>query len=66
MRPGARRRCCAPRRRRPATSKELAPRYGFSLPVHGLNVAVNDEFRDWDTPLADGDTVVFIAPVAGG
>jgi molybdopterin converting factor small subunit len=34
--------------------------------VGRLKVAVNDEFRDWDTPLAAGDRVVFIPPVAGG
>jgi len=27
---------------------------------------VNDEFCDWETPLRDGDLVVFIPPVAGG
>ena len=31
-----------------------------------LKVAVNDEFCDWETPLRDGDLVVFIPPVAGG
>jgi molybdopterin converting factor small subunit len=31
-----------------------------------LRVAVNDEFRDWTVPLASGDRVVFIPPVAGG
>ena len=40
-------------------------RYGFpKLP--SLKVAINDEFRDWHAPLADGDCVVFIPPVAGG
>jgi molybdopterin converting factor small subunit len=34
--------------------------------VGRLKVAVNDEFRDWDAVLADGDRVVFIPPVAGG
>lgn len=34
--------------------------------VGPLKVAVNDEFGDWHTPLADGDAVVFIPPVAGG
>lgn len=44
---------------------ELDQRYGF--PQMGrLKVAINDEFRDWDTPLAEGDRVVFIPPVAGG
>jgi molybdopterin converting factor small subunit len=31
-----------------------------------LRVAINNEFRDWSTPLAEGDAVVFIPPVAGG
>lgn len=35
-------------------------------PQKGLRVAVNDEFRNWDWALADGDRVVFIPPVAGG
>lgn len=44
---------------------ELAGRYGFSNAA-SMKVAINDEFRDWDTVLADGDSVVFIPPVAGG
>lgn len=35
-------------------------------PKKGLKVAVNDEFRNWDWALSDGDRVVFIPPVAGG
>lgn len=31
-----------------------------------IRVAVNDEFTSWNSTLRDGDTVVFIAPVAGG
>jgi molybdopterin converting factor small subunit len=31
-----------------------------------LKVAINAEFGDWAQPLAEGDTVVFIPPVAGG
>ena len=45
---------------------ELRSRYPFSLAPETLRVAVNTEFRDWSTPLADGDRVVFIPPVAGG
>ncbi len=44
---------------------ELDGRYGFPA-LGALKVAVNDEFRDWDTRLRDGDRVVFIPPVAGG
>ena len=44
---------------------ELDRRHAF--PALGrLKVAVNDEFCDWSTPLRDGDSVVFIPPVAGG
>jgi molybdenum cofactor guanylyltransferase len=45
---------------------ELARRYRFSLAPAALRVAINGEFADWSTPLADGDAVVFIPPVAGG
>jgi molybdopterin converting factor subunit 1 len=45
---------------------ELRLRYGFTLPVALLRVAVNDEFCAWTTPLRTGDRVVFIPPVAGG
>jgi molybdopterin converting factor subunit 1 len=40
--------------------------HGFTLPRALLRVAVNDEFRDWNVALANGDRVVFIPPVAGG
>jgi molybdopterin-guanine dinucleotide biosynthesis protein A len=45
---------------------ELRARYPFTLPVEMLRVAVNAEFGDWSQPLAAGDAVVFIPPVAGG
>jgi len=45
---------------------ELVARHGFSLPASRLRVAVNAAFCDWERPLADGDEVVFIPPVAGG
>jgi molybdopterin converting factor subunit 1 len=45
---------------------ELARRHGFNLPRAQLKVAVNAEFSDWSRPLADGDEIVFIPPVAGG
>jgi len=45
---------------------ELARRYPFSLAPEMLRVAINAEFREWSAPLADGDAVVFIPPVAGG
>jgi molybdopterin synthase sulfur carrier subunit len=45
---------------------ELRLRRGFSLAADVLKVAVNAQFSAWDRPLCDGDTVVFIPPVAGG
>ncbi len=45
---------------------ELGARYPFTLAPEMLRVAINNEFRDWSTPLAEGDAVVFIPPVAGG
>ena len=45
--------------------EELDRRYEF--PEMGrMKVAVNEEFGEWSTPLEDGDSVVFIPPVAGG
>lgn len=45
---------------------ELQNRYAGDIPTAHLRVAVNDAFATMDTPLKDGDTVVFIPPVAGG
>jgi molybdopterin converting factor small subunit len=45
---------------------ELAARHGFTLAPSQLKVAVNSEFSEWSRPLAAGDDVVFIPPVAGG
>jgi len=45
---------------------ELRARHGLSLSEESLRVAVNDEFGQWSETLADGDSVAFIPPVAGG
>ena len=45
--------------------RELDGRYRFPR-MASLKVAINDEFREWNSPLSDGDSVVFIPPVAGG
>jgi molybdopterin-guanine dinucleotide biosynthesis protein A len=45
---------------------ELQARYPFQLTREQLKVAVNSDFSDWNTALRNGDTVVFIPPVAGG
>jgi molybdopterin converting factor subunit 1 len=44
---------------------ELSARYEFS-PLQSVKVAINDEFSDMNTALQEGDSVVFIPPVAGG
>jgi molybdopterin-guanine dinucleotide biosynthesis protein A len=46
--------------------QELAQRYPFTLTAEMLRVAVNAEFAEWSAPLAEGDAVVFLPPVAGG
>jgi len=45
---------------------ELRARHPFTLGAEVLRVAVNGDFGDWSQPLAAGDAVVFIPPVAGG
>lgn len=44
---------------------ELADRYAFPQMSH-MKVAINEEFGDWDAALAEGDSIAFIPPVAGG
>jgi len=44
---------------------ELTRRYDFP-DMATVKVAINDEFGDWQAKLQDGDSVVFIPPVAGG
>ena len=46
--------------------EELRRRHGFTLPVERLRVAINDEFESWESPIKDGDALVFLPPVAGG
>jgi molybdenum cofactor guanylyltransferase len=45
---------------------ELRATRGLKLQPEQLRVAINEEFSDWSQPLKDGDTVVFLPPVAGG
>ena len=63
---GATKRWSRARRHRANCSRSLQRAMASrSAPEH-LKVAVNTEFADWSRPLAAGDTVVFIPPVAGG
>jgi molybdopterin-guanine dinucleotide biosynthesis protein A len=45
---------------------ELRTRHGLTLRAEQLRVAINEDFADWSRPLAAGDSVVFLPPVAGG
>ncbi len=46
--------------------EQLNQKYHFSRPQAELRVAVNDYFAKWADRINDGDSVVFITPVAGG
>jgi molybdopterin converting factor small subunit len=41
-------------------------RHGSDEPSGHCKVAINDIMADWDSPVADGDTVLLFPPVAGG
>ncbi len=41
-------------------------RHGSPEPSSHCKVAVNDVMVNWQTPVADGDTVLLFPPVAGG
>jgi len=44
----------------------LKTQHQFTLKPEALRISVNEQFVSWDTPLEDGDEVVFIPPVSGG
>ena len=46
--------------------REISRMYGIPYELSTLTVALNDQVVPWDTPLKNGDTVVFLAPFAGG
>lgn len=46
--------------------EQLSQKHRFSRPQSELRVAVNDYFAKWTDEIHDGDSVVFITPVAGG
>lgn len=46
---------------------ELQQRFpGLVFPTHLLRVSINERYAAMDAPLAAGDRVVFVPPVAGG
>jgi molybdopterin synthase sulfur carrier subunit len=46
--------------------EQLSQKHRFSRPQSELRVAVNDYFAKWTDQISNGDSVVFITPVAGG
>lgn len=46
--------------------EELRARYQFPFEQSQLRVAINEAFATWETPLSEGDNIVFIPPVTGG
>jgi sulfur-carrier protein len=46
--------------------EELSRRHGFADTRIRCKVAVNGELVEWNTPLEEGDVVLFFPPVAGG
>ena len=44
----------------------LCEEHGFSVSREQLRIARNESFADFSDTITDGDTVVFITPVAGG
>lgn len=46
--------------------QQLDTAHHFDRPMSDLRVAINDHFASWDDAIHDGDSVVFITPVAGG
>ena len=44
----------------------LNDKYSFEIDKDLLKVAVNEEYKSFNTPLTNNDTIVFIPPVAGG
>jgi len=45
---------------------ELKKIYQLSIDKEMIKVAINWEYKDWESPLKEGDEIVFIPPVAGG
>jgi molybdopterin converting factor small subunit len=45
---------------------ECTARFGQLQSYSAAKVAINDEMSGWDSPLANGDEVLFFPPVAGG
>lgn len=45
---------------------EMLTRHAGLAGYHRALVAINDEMAEWNSPVRDGDRVLFFPPVAGG
>lgn len=45
---------------------ELTKKYHWPFSEENIQMAINDRYRPIDSVLKEGDSVVFIPPVAGG
>ena len=46
--------------------REIALKRSIPYELSTLTVALNDRVVPWSTQVSDGDTVIFLAPYAGG
>ena len=46
--------------------EELTAKYEWNFSEKDIRAALNDRFAKMETPISDGDKIVFIPPVAGG
>ena len=44
----------------------LNNKYSFKVEKKHLRVAINEEYKSFDSKIVNNDTIVFIPPVAGG
>ncbi len=44
----------------------LSAKFGFAMPRSHVRVALNQEFKQFEDEISDGDEIVFVPPVAGG
>ena len=44
----------------------LKEKYQFALAIEEIKVAINGEYKSFDTLIVSGDVITFIPPVAGG
>lgn len=49
-----------------ALYQDLRHRHGLGLPPERVLLSVNECFVPWDHPLAEGDELIFLPPMAGG